>query len=66
MINITINGEATLLADTSTLAQLLAQRGCGNSVVTAVNDTFVPRSRHSSHVLREGDRVELLSPMEGG
>ena len=66
MMIIDVNGESATLAAGLTLAQLLAQRDCDKAVVAAVNDTFVPRNNHSSHVLRDGDRVELLAPMEGG
>ncbi|KFB11261.1 sulfur carrier protein ThiS [Nitratireductor basaltis] len=35
-------------------------------VATAVNGTMVPRDRRDAHALKEGDRVEILSPMQGG
>jgi sulfur carrier protein len=31
-----------------------------------VNSEIVPRSRHAQHLLREGDRVELVQAMGGG
>jgi len=32
----------------------------------AVNDTFIPRSEYDNTILKDGDRVELLVPMQGG
>ncbi|MEM9487619.1 MAG: sulfur carrier protein ThiS [Myxococcota bacterium] len=36
------------------------------AVAVAVNGVFVPRSQHATHVLRDGDALELLAPMQGG
>ena len=32
----------------------------------AVNETFVPRSHYAALELQNGDRIELLVPMQGG
>jgi sulfur carrier protein len=31
-----------------------------------INQQFIPRDRHASTVLKEGDNIELISPMQGG
>ncbi|WP_367181355.1 sulfur carrier protein ThiS [uncultured Roseovarius sp.] len=36
------------------------------SIATAINGTFVARSQRNAVVLKEGDRLEVLSPMQGG
>jgi len=36
------------------------------AIATAVNGEFIPASVRSSAVLCEGDRVEILAPMQGG
>lgn len=38
----------------------------GSAVATAVNGTFVARGRRSGIQLAEGDRLEVLAPMQGG
>jgi sulfur carrier protein len=50
-----------------TLAEVLAELGyAGLVVATAVNGTFAPAGRRATCVLREGDRIEVLAPMQGG
>ncbi|MCE2563051.1 sulfur carrier protein ThiS [Komagataeibacter sp. FNDCF1] len=52
----------------TTLAALLEELGYdGNArIATAVEGSFVPRGQRMSMVLREGARVEILAPMQGG
>lgn len=61
-----INGEVRTVAHT-TLDQLVADLTARpNAVATAVNGSFVPVSDRSVTKLKEGDRIEILSPMQGG
>ena len=49
------------------LASLLDELGYTGSVVaTAVNGEFVSAAARPHTELAEGDRVEILSPMQGG
>jgi sulfur carrier protein len=51
----------------SDLASALQELGYGNSVVaTALNGEFVPTSSRLGARLAEGDRIEVLAPMQGG
>lgn len=65
-MNIILNDElrqvrATLLADA------LRELGFAEAVVaTAVNGEFVSAKRRADTELREGDRLEVLAPMQGG
>ena len=38
----------------------------GDRMAVAVNETFVPRSTWAEHLICAGDRVEVLSPVQGG
>ena len=50
-----------------TLEKVLAELGFGDSVVaTAVNGEFVAAGAREGIAVREGDRVEVLAPMQGG
>ena len=50
-----------------TLAQLLEELGFGGAVVaTAVNGSFTPAGQRKDKELEDGDRVEVLAPMQGG
>lgn len=48
------------------LAELLAECGFSGKVATAVNEDFVPAALRAGHGLSEGDRIEVLAPMQGG
>jgi sulfur carrier protein len=49
------------------LASALQELGYGDSVVaTALNGEFVPTSSRPGARLAEGDRLEVLAPMQGG
>ncbi len=61
-----LNG-ASVDAQVNTLAELLISEGFGGAkVATAVNGAFVPVGLRDNHILREGDSVEVLAPMQGG
>ncbi len=46
---------------------VLKEIGCGESpVATALNGQFVPASARPGARLAEGDRLEVLAPMQGG
>lgn len=63
---IEVNGQRHDLAGPS-LADALAQLGWENArVATALNGEFVARSARKATPLTEGDRLEVLAPMQGG
>lgn len=65
-MRITLNGAAAEVQGT-TLSAALDELGYGGArVATAVNETFVPATRRVDHALRDGDRVEVLAPRQGG
>ncbi|QRI62196.1 sulfur carrier protein ThiS [Shinella sp. PSBB067] len=61
-----INGEEQKVAAT-TLADLLSALGYdGEWLATAVNGELVHREDRAAFTLGERDRIEILSPMQGG
>ncbi|WP_170340738.1 sulfur carrier protein ThiS [Ruegeria arenilitoris] len=64
-MKIVINGEPREVR-AETLGELLAECGFSGRVATAVNEEFVPSSLRIAHKLAEGDRVEVVAPMQGG
>jgi sulfur carrier protein len=65
-VKILVNG---VLRDTSAddLTSALRELGYGDSVVaTALNGEFVPTTSRSDTRLVDGDRLEVLAPMQGG
>lgn len=65
-LTVTVNGEGRRLRAT-TLAEALHELGFeGRWLGTALNGDLVPRADRAAHPVREGDRIEILSPMQGG
>lgn len=64
-MKIELNGAARDVA-APTLAALLEECGFSGRVATAVNEEFVPAGLRASHRLSDGDRVEVVAPMQGG
>lgn len=64
-MKITVNGEQMNLQGT-TLSDLLAELGHTGKLATAVNEAFVPAAARDAHILDAGDRVEIVTPRQGG
>ncbi len=61
-----LNGQPREV-EAATLAEALAELGyAGKVVATAVNGDFVAARRRGAVRLAEGDRLEVLAPMQGG
>ncbi|WP_274426818.1 sulfur carrier protein ThiS [Chelativorans sp. YIM 93263] len=61
-----VNGEP-LEARADTLDGLLAELGYeGDWYATALNSEFVPGPRRTETPLAEGDRIEIVTPRQGG
>lgn len=61
-----LNGTPQEIAG-RTLAEALAELGyAGRIVATALNGDFVPARKRAETPLSDGDRVEVVSPMQGG
>lgn len=65
-MRIELNGTA---CDTraATLAEALTDLGYGGAALaTALNGTFIPATARPTTLLHDGDRLEVLAPMQGG
>ncbi|TIL80503.1 MAG: sulfur carrier protein ThiS [Mesorhizobium sp.] len=61
-----VNGEA-LDSAAATLAALLAELDYeGDWLATAVNSDLIHKAERAEFRLNDGDRIEILSPMQGG
>jgi len=66
-MNISVNGEPRQVLPGTALAALVRTLTAAPSgVAAAVNETVVPRSQWPSTPLAEGDRVEVLTAVQGG
>ena len=64
-MKLTVNGHETT-TEAQDLAALLAEKGYGDKVATALNGTFVAAANRASTILSPGDLVEVVAPMQGG
>ncbi len=64
-MKIVLNGEPREVR-AETLSDVLQECGFTGRVATAVNEEFVPSSQRVAHKLTDGDRVEVVAPMQGG
>jgi sulfur carrier protein len=68
---VTVNGQATQLGDTTSVAELVADLASSGSsahrgVAVAVDGEVVPRGSWHAHALHDGDRIEILTAVQGG
>lgn len=64
-MKIVLNGEPRDVA-ANTLAEMLTECGFTARVATAVNEEFVPATQRAALSLNDGDRIEVVAPMQGG
>ncbi|WP_171171209.1 sulfur carrier protein ThiS [Streptomyces sp. I05A-00742] len=72
-VSVHVNGEPRAVPRGTTLAALVAELagsagrpGAPGGVAAAVNEAVVPRGRWADTPLRDGDRVEVLTAVQGG
>ncbi|MHB1057862.1 MAG: sulfur carrier protein ThiS [Rhodanobacter sp.] len=66
-MQIILNGQSRDCDPATTVAQLLEQAGyAGRRVAVELNQEIVPRSRHASQSLADGDRLEIVHAIGGG
>ena len=62
-----VNGEERQVEPSTTVKQLLASLGLGDTLVAVErNEEVVPRAKHESTELSDGDRVEVVHFVGGG
>lgn len=66
-MTVSVNGEPREIPDGTTLDRLVATlTQAPSGVAAAVNETVVPRTQWSTTPLGDGDRVEVLTAVQGG
>ncbi|MEU9074234.1 sulfur carrier protein ThiS [Kitasatospora sp. NPDC004745] len=66
-IALTVNGEPRRVPATTTLAEVVATLSTAHSgVAAALNEAVVPRGSWSDTALSAGDRIEILTAVQGG
>ena len=66
-MTVSVNGEPREVAAATTLDALVAAlTRAPSGVAAAVNETVVPRGQWPGTALGDGDRVEVLTAVQGG
>ncbi|GGZ54146.1 thiamine biosynthesis protein ThiS [Streptomyces inusitatus] len=66
-VSVSVNGERRELTPGTTLDTLIAElTTAGAGIAAAVNESVVPRGHWSRTPLGDGDRVEVLTAVQGG
>lgn len=62
-----VNGEPRTVPPDRSIAELLADLGVtARHVAVEVNQQLVPRSEHATHLLADGDQLEIVTLVGGG
>ncbi len=66
-MKIKINGESKEVKDAITVSDLLGEINTpAAGIAVEVNREIIPRSKHASSELKEGDSVEIVKMVGGG
>jgi sulfur carrier protein len=66
-VHVLLNGQSIEVAEEITLAQLIEQKSFERlGVAVAISRTFVPRRDWQGRLLKPGDQIEVVVPMQGG
>lgn len=65
--SIMVNGKKQSVGLPMSLTDLLTQLGYQQGAyAVAVNEHFVPRGQYDDTHILDGDRIEIVAPMQGG
>jgi sulfur carrier protein len=66
MVELWINGDETSV-NAQTMTAILAELNLDDAVVaTALNGEFIPIAARAGTKVANGDKIEILAPMQGG
>jgi len=66
-MKISINGEIKEFdRDSLTIQELLEIIDYGKGIAIALNETFILKTKYQETTIKDGDRLDILSPVQGG
>ena len=67
MIKVSVNGEVKELEENLNVGQMIeALEYKVKGFAVAVNTTFVPIAKYDETIIKEGDTIDILAPVQGG
>ena len=66
-MEILVNGEKISLPEDSSIKGLIVHLGYQNQrIAIEINESIIPKSNHSSFLLQDLDKVEIINAVGGG
>jgi len=66
-MKISLNGEIKEFdRDSLTIQELLEIIDYGKGIAIALNETFILKTKYQETTIKDGDRLDILSPVQGG
>ena len=66
-MNIFLNNKPEILSDGSTVRKLLENKNIKNAYYAIeINRKIIPKSQHETYVIKDGDKVEIITAIGGG
>ena len=65
-MRVVVNGESRDVQAATLAGALTALDYAGATVATALNGEFVPKRAREATPVKEGDRIEIVAPRQGG
>ena len=66
-MEILVNGEKISLPEDSNIEDLIVHLGYQNQrIAIEINESIIPKSNHSSYLLQDIDKVEIINAVGGG
>jgi len=66
-MKISLNGEIKEFdRDSMTIQELLEIIDYGKGIAIALNETFILKTKYQETTIKDGDRLDILSPVQGG
>lgn len=67
MIKVSVNGEVKELENDLNVSEMIeALEYKVKGFAVAVNTTFVPIAKYDETIIKEGDMIDILAPVQGG
>ena len=66
-MNILLNNKSETLLDVTTIQKLLEDKNIKDKYFAVeINKKIIPKSLHYRHIIKDGDRIEIITAIGGG
>ena len=66
-MNILLNNKSETLFDGTTIQKLLEGKNIKNKYIAVeINENIIPKSNHNTYIIKDGDKIEIITAIGGG